>query len=374
MPSSVTNPGPNPAPKGPIQSFMQIPPWVVSDRAIKALSEGGVQAIVAAWHQCEGFNLQNLARADSSAAGSSASAGVAKRPITRPVAEEYRDQPPVKVPRLQELQEEEHENHERPFKQLKRDTPTSSALVQQCDPMEWQQQQLVVAAKKKIDERKQKEEEKKLCKQAKHMLKVAGLDFNNDFQKMHTGSCAKASHWTEFLLGIAGAQNIDCEICQKLVLQFNIADMKPAGLPNPVKAAVVRHEAMAERHPEHPVFTTPPKKTTVRGRQKFSQNYCIRNCFLGQMAIHPPPKSFTLIACSQDGRRRFLLTRKPARRSLTSWSTLTPSAAVCTTCYRSRRPWKDCRRRSEMTTSYVWRCPNARSGAISAAFTSTYPA
>lgn len=73
-----------------------------------------------------------------------------------------------------------------------------------------------------LEKRQSKKQQQRVQNDAKKLLKQCGLDFNKHFQTAHKRMRLESGHWKTFLLGVQGEGNIDCEICQKLVLDFKI--------------------------------------------------------------------------------------------------------------------------------------------------------
>ena len=85
--------------------------------------------------------------------------------------------------------------------------------------------QLAQEIDESIEEIMKSREEKKRARRcdeaAKRILRQAGLDHNSVFQKAHSGASTKG-HWSSFKQAIMGNGNIECSVCQNLMMQYSI--------------------------------------------------------------------------------------------------------------------------------------------------------
>lgn len=100
-------------------------------------------------------------------------------------------------------------------------------------------------------ERKMKKEQKQIENVAKQILRHAGLDFNDHFQKYHHGHLP-AGHWAAFLRAVHGPKaagdaeetDINCSECKKLMLRFNLLDARNAIRGKPEEQALIPYDSL----------------------------------------------------------------------------------------------------------------------------------
>ena len=106
---------------------------------------------------------------------------------------------------------------------------------------------------------------------AKQILRDHSVDYTFVFQSSHKGLNIRG-HWKQFLLGVAGQQDIECPRCQQIILDYKVCTVgnnhafsrdKPDTLQPSLETAIVPYEPAPA-----PFLTTPPKRRSRAGRPR----------------------------------------------------------------------------------------------------------
>ena len=226
-----------------LDSF-DVPPWVMSDNALKALIEGGGEKLDLAW-----AHREKRPNTDASTAS--------------PNKRLCQEIPQDNAPKL------------------------ADAAVVEPEPIK-SELSLVEVAGKKLAEREEKAAAKAMELRGKALVRKAGLDFNSDFQKAHRGVALPQEHWKEFLRGICGHTDVECSRCVQLVRKFSIDVVQPQQreedksgdkdmkdkqsqqqlVPTEPCCESTGQIVAYDQHADHPIASimeTPPKKRARRG-------------------------------------------------------------------------------------------------------------
>ena len=115
--------------------------------------------------------------------------------------------------------------------------------------------------------------DRRLEKNAKMILGKCGLDFNYHFQPAHKGKL-EAGHWSSFLKGVMGKEDIACLSCQALIQKFEVDRIRTMAeqtgqLPQPVAMELPEgDEGPCLALVPLDTVVSPPQKRTTAGRPR----------------------------------------------------------------------------------------------------------
>lgn len=131
------------------------------------------------------------------------------------------DVPSEKAPKQSENQDDKAKSHQQPQERGEQgldldDQPLSSLVGPPPQAVA-----LDKAIEEQLEARRERQRIKRLGEIANRMLKASGISHNYHFQKAHSGGVG-AGHWTAFKLAVVGHGNVQCRICQDLMMQHCI--------------------------------------------------------------------------------------------------------------------------------------------------------